>query len=59
MSAAMPGVILRTQFAMQNGILVLTLPADLAFLNGEYLMGRMQQLGSVAGVRDVAIISAE
>lgn len=59
MSAAMPGVLSRCGFSMQNGILVLTLPPDLAFLGGEYLMGRLQQLGGVADVRDVAVITED
>lgn len=51
MSAAMPGVLPRTRFDAASGVLELTLPADLAFLDGEHLRGRLEQLASVAGFR--------
>jgi exopolyphosphatase/guanosine-5'-triphosphate,3'-diphosphate pyrophosphatase len=55
MSAAMPGVLTRASFSAHDGILTLELPSDLAFLDGEHLRGRMEQLGNVAGYKAVAI----
>ena len=51
MSAAMPGVLPRTGFAMEAEKLVLQLPRDLAFLDGEHLSSRLDQLAGVAGIR--------
>jgi exopolyphosphatase/guanosine-5'-triphosphate,3'-diphosphate pyrophosphatase len=56
MSAAMPGVLPRTRFAMTDGRLVLHLPDDLAFLSGEHLAGRLDQLASVAAVKATGIV---
>jgi exopolyphosphatase/guanosine-5'-triphosphate,3'-diphosphate pyrophosphatase len=50
MSAAMPGILPRTGFALDEGTLVLQLPTDLAFLDGEHLRGRLDQLAGVAGI---------
>jgi exopolyphosphatase/guanosine-5'-triphosphate,3'-diphosphate pyrophosphatase len=55
MSAAMPGVLPRTGFSVQDGVLTLDLPSDLAFLDGEHLRGRMEQLAAVAGYKALAI----
>jgi exopolyphosphatase/guanosine-5'-triphosphate,3'-diphosphate pyrophosphatase len=55
MSAAMPGVLPRASFVAHDGILTLDLPAELAFLDGEHLRGRMDQLGNTAGYKAVAI----
>jgi exopolyphosphatase/guanosine-5'-triphosphate,3'-diphosphate pyrophosphatase len=59
MSAAMPGVLPRVQFALDKdkGILKLTLPQDLAFLDGEHLRGRLDQLAGVAGFKLTGIVS--
>ena len=56
MSAAMPGVLPRTKFELINGRLVLQLPGDLAFLSGEHLSGRLDQLAGVAGVKATGIV---
>jgi exopolyphosphatase/guanosine-5'-triphosphate,3'-diphosphate pyrophosphatase len=51
MSAAMPGVLPRTHFTLDGGRLRLHLPQDLAFLSGEHLEGRLDQLAGVAGIK--------
>jgi exopolyphosphatase/guanosine-5'-triphosphate,3'-diphosphate pyrophosphatase len=56
MSAAMPGVLPRTRFSYEAGTLRLELPADLAFLDGEHLQGRLQQLASVMGAGATEIV---
>jgi exopolyphosphatase/guanosine-5'-triphosphate,3'-diphosphate pyrophosphatase len=56
MSAAMPGVLLRTRFDLIDGRLVLQLPNDLAFLAGDHLQGRLDQLAGVAGVKLTGIV---
>lgn len=55
MSAAMPGVLPRAGFSVHDGILTLDLPSDLAFLDGEHLRGRMEQLSDLAGFKAFAI----
>jgi exopolyphosphatase/guanosine-5'-triphosphate,3'-diphosphate pyrophosphatase len=55
MSAAMPGVLPRTRFDVAGGALCLQLPADLAFLDGEHLRGRLEQLATVAGFKQSAV----
>ncbi|HEY4200116.1 MAG TPA: Ppx/GppA phosphatase family protein [Devosiaceae bacterium] len=55
MSAAMPGVLPGTGFALEGQTLVLQLPTELAFLSGEHLRGRLEQLGTAAGLEKVAI----
>jgi exopolyphosphatase/guanosine-5'-triphosphate,3'-diphosphate pyrophosphatase len=57
MSAAMPGVLPRTRFSLENGKLRLHLPPDLAFLSGEHLEGRLDQLAGVAGIKASEIVS--
>jgi exopolyphosphatase/guanosine-5'-triphosphate,3'-diphosphate pyrophosphatase len=57
MSAAMPGVLPRASFSVLNGTLVLMLPADLAFLDGEHLRGRLDQLAGVAGMKTSDIVA--
>jgi exopolyphosphatase/guanosine-5'-triphosphate,3'-diphosphate pyrophosphatase len=56
MSAAMPGVIPRTRFEMVGDRLVLQLPGDLAFLSGEHLAGRLEQLAGVAGIKSTGVV---
>jgi exopolyphosphatase/guanosine-5'-triphosphate,3'-diphosphate pyrophosphatase len=56
MSAAMPGVLPRTHFELIAGRLVLELPGDLAFLSGEHLAGRLEQLAGVAGIKLTGIV---
>jgi len=58
MSAAMPGVLPRTHFTLDGGRLTLRLPSDLAFLAGEHLEGRLEQLASVAGIKSSEIVAA-
>ncbi len=57
MSAAMPGVLPRAGFSLDNGTLRLHLPHDLAFLSGEHLEGRLDQLAGVAGIKSSEIVS--
>jgi exopolyphosphatase/guanosine-5'-triphosphate,3'-diphosphate pyrophosphatase len=56
MSAAMPGVLPRTQFELVGDRLVLQLPGDLAFLAGDHLQGRLDQLAGVAGIKLTGIV---
>jgi len=58
MSAAMPGVLPRTHFSLEGSKLRLHLPHDLAFLAGEHLEGRLDQLAGVAGIKVSEIVSA-
>lgn len=57
MSAAMPGVLPRVGFAVDKGILKLRLPEDLAFLDGEHLRGRLDQLAGVAGFKLTDVVT--
>jgi exopolyphosphatase / guanosine-5'-triphosphate,3'-diphosphate pyrophosphatase len=57
MSAAMPGVLPRTRFTLSEERLQLHLPHDLAFLSGEHLEGRLEQLAGVAGIARSEIVS--
>jgi len=56
MSAAMPGVLPRAAFSADKGTLTLHLPADLAFLDGEHLRSRLDQLGGVVGAKATAVV---
>jgi exopolyphosphatase/guanosine-5'-triphosphate,3'-diphosphate pyrophosphatase len=55
MSAAMAGILPGTRFELSNGVLVLRIPRDLAFLDGEHLRSRLDQLAGVAGIKQSAI----
>lgn len=57
MSAAMPGVLPRTHFALDGNRLRLHLPQDLAFLAGEHLQGRLDQLAGVAGIKHSEVVA--
>ncbi len=57
MSAAMPGVLPRAHFSLEASKLRLHLPEDLAFLAGEHLEGRLDQLAGVAGIKASEIIT--
>jgi exopolyphosphatase/guanosine-5'-triphosphate,3'-diphosphate pyrophosphatase len=57
MSAAMPGVLPRVGFSVDKGILKLHVPQDLAFLDGEHLRGRLDQLAGVAGFRLTDVVT--
>jgi exopolyphosphatase/guanosine-5'-triphosphate,3'-diphosphate pyrophosphatase len=56
MSAAMPGVLPRAAFSRSGGALVLHLPQDLVFLDGEHLRGRLDQLAGVAGIKATSVV---
>ena len=58
MSAAMPGVLPRAHFSLEGGKLRLHLPHDLAFLAGEHLEGRLDQLAGVAGIKSSEIVAS-
>jgi exopolyphosphatase / guanosine-5'-triphosphate,3'-diphosphate pyrophosphatase len=49
MTAAMPGILPRISFALEKKTLVLHLPADFAFLNGDHLRNRLRQFAEEAG----------
>ncbi|WP_404403739.1 Ppx/GppA family phosphatase [Pelagibacterium halotolerans] len=51
LTAAMPGILPQTSFAVRGETLVLRLPGDLAFLDGERLYGRHKQLAQEAGFK--------
>lgn len=51
MTAAMPGILPRIRFEIAGNTLSLVLPADLAFLDGEHLQGRLDQFAGVAGFK--------
>jgi exopolyphosphatase/guanosine-5'-triphosphate,3'-diphosphate pyrophosphatase len=56
MSAAMPGVLPRIGFERVDDRLVLRLPGDLAFLSGDHLTGRLEQLAGTAGLKEMGIV---
>ncbi|KKB09547.1 Ppx/GppA phosphatase family protein [Devosia chinhatensis] len=49
MTAAMPGILPRTRFSLVDTSLVLHLPTDFAFLNGDHLRNRLRQFAEAAG----------
>jgi exopolyphosphatase/guanosine-5'-triphosphate,3'-diphosphate pyrophosphatase len=51
MTAAMPGILPRIRFLIEGNALVLLLPQDLAFLDGEHLQSRLEQFAGVAGYK--------
>ena len=57
MSAAMPGVLPRARFSLAGNRLCLHLPQDLAFLAGEHLQGRLDQLAGVAGIKHSEVVA--
>lgn len=58
MSAGMPGVLPRISFAREKETLVLNLPADFAFLDGERLENRLSQLADTTGFADSRVMIA-
>src|SRR5690606_20894948 len=56
MSAAMPGILPRIGFEFDRKALLLKLPRDLAFLDGEHLRARLEQLAGVAGFKTSAVV---
>jgi exopolyphosphatase/guanosine-5'-triphosphate,3'-diphosphate pyrophosphatase len=55
MTAAMPGILPRIRFEVTGNTLSLLLPADLAFLDGEHLQGRLEQFAGLAGFKSSAV----
>lgn len=55
MSAGMPGILPRVDFAYDGECLTLKLPKDLEFIAGDRLPSRLSQLAEVAGARTSAI----
>lgn len=56
MTAAMPGILPRTRFSIRGkNELVLHLPADLAFLDGDHLRNRLSQFANIAGHSDSVV----
>lgn len=55
LAAAMSGILPRTWFTVKKNVLVLNLPNDLAFLDGERMRGRQQQLAIEAGFKSGTI----
>ncbi|UYO00368.1 MAG: Ppx/GppA family phosphatase [Devosia sp.] len=55
MTAAMPGILPRIAFSVREDTLVLRVPVDLAFLNGDHLRNRLRQFGDLAGYKATAI----
>lgn len=56
MSAAMPGVLPRISFEVVSGRLVLRLPDDLAFLAGDHLQNRLDQLAGASDHKTTGIV---
>lgn len=57
MTAAMPGILSRTHFSIASGNeLVLHLPADFAFLNGDHLRNRLSQFANLAGHSESRVV---
>jgi exopolyphosphatase/guanosine-5'-triphosphate,3'-diphosphate pyrophosphatase len=55
MTAAMPGILPRIRFEAEDKALILVLPADLEFLDGEHLRGRLEQFGNVSGFKTTQV----
>jgi exopolyphosphatase/guanosine-5'-triphosphate,3'-diphosphate pyrophosphatase len=55
MSAAMPGILTRIRFDVEGNAVALVLPADLTFLDGEHLRGRLDQFANLAGFKSAAV----
>ncbi|WP_328766068.1 hypothetical protein [Devosia aurantiaca] len=49
MTAAMPGILPRIRFSIDGKTLLLHLPTDLAFLNGDHLRNRLRHFAEEAG----------
>tara|TARA_R110002126_G_scaffold76017_3_gene189761 strand:- start:49576 stop:51111 length:1536 start_codon:yes stop_codon:yes gene_type:complete len=56
MTAAMPGVLPRIRFELDDDALWLVLPSDLAFLDGEHLQNRLETFAGVAGFKTARIV---
>jgi exopolyphosphatase/guanosine-5'-triphosphate,3'-diphosphate pyrophosphatase len=55
MTAAMPGILPRVSLQVDGHTLVLRLPEDLAFLDGEHLQGRLEQFAGTAGFKHSSV----
>lgn len=55
-TAAMPGILPRIHFEVQDSTLVLHLPADYAFLDADHLRNRMSQFADVAGHKGAKVV---
>ncbi|MBO9587941.1 Ppx/GppA phosphatase family protein [Devosia sp.] len=55
MTAAMPGILPRIRFRLEGDVLVLQLPEDYTFLNGEHLRNRLSQFASFAEHADARV----
>jgi exopolyphosphatase/guanosine-5'-triphosphate,3'-diphosphate pyrophosphatase len=55
MTAAMPGILPRIRFEVEDKTLTLILPPDLEFLDGEHLRGRLDHFGGVSGFKATEI----
>lgn len=56
LAAAMPGILPRTWFTVRKKTLVLNLPSDLAFLDGDRMRSRQRQLALEAGFKSGTIV---
>ncbi|MBN9334058.1 Ppx/GppA phosphatase family protein [Devosia sp.] len=55
MTAAMPGILPRIRFRLDGNVLVLQLPADFAFLDGEHLRNRLSQFANFAEHKEARV----
>ncbi|MBU1305700.1 MAG: Ppx/GppA family phosphatase [Alphaproteobacteria bacterium] len=55
MTAAMPGILPRIRFEVADTEIVLVLPTDLAFLDGEHLQNRFDAFAGVAGFKSARV----
>ena len=55
MTAAMPGVLPRIHFEVDDDTLCLVLPADLAFLDGEHLQNRFDTFAGIVGFKTAKV----
>lgn len=59
LSAAMPGIVLKSRFELEDGVLKLLLPSDLEGLDGERLRKRLHQLARLLGyTSEIVIVEA-
>jgi exopolyphosphatase / guanosine-5'-triphosphate,3'-diphosphate pyrophosphatase len=56
MTAAMPGVLPRIRFELTDDALLLVLPTDLAFLDGEHLQNRLETFAGVVGIKSAKVV---
>ncbi|SMQ64827.1 exopolyphosphatase / guanosine-5'-triphosphate,3'-diphosphate pyrophosphatase [Devosia lucknowensis] len=56
MTAAMPGILPRAHFSTEGKSLLLNLPSDFAFLNGDHLRNRLRQFAEEAGFAESRVV---